>query len=35
VFGQPAGTAGVANFGRIAGTTIDARELQFALKLYY
>jgi hypothetical protein len=35
VFGQPAGIAGVANFGRIAGTTIDARELQFALKLYY
>lgn len=35
VFGQPAGTAGVANFGRISGTTIDARELQFALKLYY
>jgi hypothetical protein len=35
VFGQPANTAGVANFGRIAGTTIDARELQFALKFYY
>lgn len=35
VFGQPAGTAGNDNFGRIAGTTIDARELQFAMKLYF
>jgi hypothetical protein len=35
IFGQPAGTAGVANFGRISGTTIDAREVQFALKFYY
>ena len=35
VYGQPAGTAGVPNFGRISSTTIDARELQFALKLYY
>lgn len=35
IFGQPAGTAGVANFGRISRTAIDNRELQLAMKFYF
>jgi hypothetical protein len=35
ILGQPAATAGNADFGKISGTTIDAREIQFALKLYF
>jgi hypothetical protein len=35
IFAQPGRTAGTPQFGRIAGTSFDPREIQFALKLYY
>lgn len=35
ILGQPAATAGNADFGRISGTSIDAREIQLALKLVF
>ena len=35
IFGQPGTTVGTTNFGRITGTRVDSREIQFALKLNY
>jgi hypothetical protein len=35
IFGQPGGTVGTGNFGRITGTRVDSREIQFGLKLYF
>ena len=34
-FSNPGGTLGTAQFGRLSGTSADARDIQFALKLYF
>ena len=35
IFGQPGGTVGTGNFGRITGTRVDSREIQFGMKLFF
>ncbi len=35
IFAQPGGSAGTPQFGRISATSIDSREIQFALKLLF
>jgi hypothetical protein len=35
IFGQPSATAGTPQFGEIAGTAFDSREIQLALKIIF
>ncbi len=35
IFSNPGGTLGTPQFGRISSTSVDSREIQFAMKLYF